>query len=207
MKWWYIKRFIHPALAENYEYIFAIDEDSDPEHIDVPQFLNILRKNKIGIAQPANHKESQRAVHTITHQVLQYAICLNFNALVCLISWCSSNDSSIVGRWTTFVECGAFTVFSSEQYNACVWDFIQEDLTSGWGLDLYWHDYCKKTTGKEVSAVIDKYPQIHRSLETAEKSAKEGRPAYHPWQELESYGHRYPHLQKSQFVNLGNIRE
>jgi hypothetical protein len=72
MKWWYMKRFVHPALAESYEYIFAIDEDSDPEYIDVPKFMDIIRKNKIGIGQPSNHKDSQRAVHQITHQVLQY---------------------------------------------------------------------------------------------------------------------------------------
>jgi hypothetical protein len=112
-----------------------------------------------------------------------------------------------VGRWTTFVECGAFTFFSSEQWNACVWDFIQEDLTSGWGLDLFWHDFCKQKTGREVSAVIDRYPQVHRSFETADKSSKEGRPIYEPWPEIDTYQRRFPGVARSQQQNLGLITD
>jgi hypothetical protein len=69
MKWWYMKRFITPQMAEMYEYVFAIDEDSDPETIDIPAFMNILRTHKIHIAQPA---VTSGYSHQFTAVVKQY---------------------------------------------------------------------------------------------------------------------------------------
>lgn len=70
MKWWYMKRFVTPQVAESYEYIFAIDEDSDPEHIDINGVLEILRTHQIHIAQPALTPVNTN--HGITVQVSQY---------------------------------------------------------------------------------------------------------------------------------------
>lgn len=58
-------------MAEMYEYVLAIDEDSDPELIDISALLSILRTNQIHIAEPAMTQEYS---HIITKQVAQCVV-------------------------------------------------------------------------------------------------------------------------------------
>lgn len=116
-----------------------------------------------------------------------------------------SPDPSIVGRYTDFVECGPFAIVSSEAWSGCVWDVIQEDCASGWGLDLYWHSYCKYKMGIDKSAIIDKYPQIHRSFRTAHASAA-SKPNYDPGAEANAYHQRFNFIKQTEMKTIGFVR-
>lgn len=72
MKWWYMKRFVPPQVANSFEYVFAIDEDSDPSRINIPKFIEILRQHNISIAQPALSLDSGSINHEVTKQQTQY---------------------------------------------------------------------------------------------------------------------------------------
>lgn len=73
MKWWYMKRFVTPQIAETYEYIYAVDEDSNPDEMDVPEFVETLRRHNISIGQPALSPNSGSINHPVTKQQKQYA--------------------------------------------------------------------------------------------------------------------------------------
>ena len=76
MKWWYMKRFVTEQVAASYEYVFAVDEDSDTKLIDVQDFVAILRKNRIAIAQPAMSEHSSSINHGVTQRQTLYDVCL-----------------------------------------------------------------------------------------------------------------------------------
>jgi hypothetical protein len=58
-KWWFAKRFLHPDLAAEYEYIFLWDEDIEVDSFDPIKYLRIVRREGLEISQPALDHRSQ----------------------------------------------------------------------------------------------------------------------------------------------------
>jgi hypothetical protein len=78
MKWWYIKRFVTPAIVDAYEYIWIFDEDVVLDELDPAGYLDIVRKHNIHISQAAAHKDSVRSVHKVTFTP-EFVVILSFN--------------------------------------------------------------------------------------------------------------------------------
>jgi hypothetical protein len=66
MKWWYIKRFVTPALVDAYEYVWFFDEDVVLNELDPPGYLEFIKKHNIHLSQAAAHKDSERSNHKVT---------------------------------------------------------------------------------------------------------------------------------------------
>ncbi|XP_077251867.1 uncharacterized protein LOC143891108 [Tasmannia lanceolata] len=52
-KWWYAKRFLHPDIVAQYEYIFIWDEDLGVEHFNAEEYIKLVKKHGLEISQPA----------------------------------------------------------------------------------------------------------------------------------------------------------
>jgi len=163
MKWWYMKRFLTPAIAMAYEYIFPWDDDvSLTDEFDPSGFVSLLREYDIQMAHPAL-QEGGTTWSIMFQQV-------------------ASKD--VGGRFVNFIECGT-PVFSSALWNSCIWGLLYGDLTSGWGYDLIWYERC----GNPRTAVIDRYPMHHRKSGQASSLPDT---IYNPVREETTMYERYP---------------
>ena len=180
MKWWFIKRFVTPITVEAYDYLWFSDDDAafswNPN-----DFMDILDKFKVELAQPSH---------------LLQPPCSGS-------SWAITHSKSVAqgggehGRWTNFVECGPLVIVERKAWQRCLWNFLQDDLTSGYGLDEMWFDACKPR-----AAVIDKYPMCHKSTQTARSNSKD---LYDPWAEWPEYKRRHPHVSTAPNLPTKNL--
>ncbi|KAG8364036.1 hypothetical protein BUALT_Bualt19G0084400 [Buddleja alternifolia] len=73
-KWWFAKRFLHPDIVAEYEYIFLWDEDLGVEHFHpqrfelrlAPRYLSIVKEEGLEISQPALDPSKSEVHHHIT---------------------------------------------------------------------------------------------------------------------------------------------
>lgn len=148
MKWWFIKRFLTPQLVVSYEFIFIFDDDLDVELFDPMDYLDLVRKYQLHASTPAQAYFSDEKT-SIWKLMMQPK---------------NGNFEKNPVRYTNFIEC-ASPVLSSKSW-PCIWDVLQNDLSSGWGYDLSWYFLCNDIIGKHTG-IVDAVPIIHNSTKTA----------------------------------------
>ncbi|KAF3955806.1 hypothetical protein CMV_019017 [Castanea mollissima] len=152
-KWWYAKRFLHPAIVAPYDYIFIWDEDLGVEHFDAEEYIKLVRKHGLEISQPGlepnngltwqmTKRRGDSEVHKVTEE---------------RPGWC--NDPH-VPPCAGFVEIMA-PVFSRDSWR-CVWHMIQNDLVHGWGLDFALRK-CVEPAHEKIG-VVDSQWIVHQSV-------------------------------------------
>jgi len=110
-KWRLIKKHLTPEKVAAYDYVFMWDDDILPVNFDPVEFVSILRRNRVDIAQASLTTDSY-SFHPIT--------VVHPNA---------------VGRLTNFVEIMC-PVYSSKIWPA-IYPYIEPDVNElGWGYDL-----------------------------------------------------------------------
>jgi len=65
-KWWFAKRFLHPDIVAEYEYIFLWDEDLGVGHFNPQRYLSIVKEEGLEISQPALDTSKSEVHHPIT---------------------------------------------------------------------------------------------------------------------------------------------
>lgn len=65
-KWWFAKRFLHPAIVSIYDYIFLWDEDLGVKNFQPGRYLDIVKSEGFEISQPALDPNSTGIHHRIT---------------------------------------------------------------------------------------------------------------------------------------------
>ncbi|KAA8541696.1 hypothetical protein F0562_022848 [Nyssa sinensis] len=50
---WYAKRFLHPDIVAQYEYVFIWDEDLGVEQFNAEEYIKLVKKHGLEISQPA----------------------------------------------------------------------------------------------------------------------------------------------------------
>lgn len=142
MKWWYVKRFLLPAVVNGgeYSYLLLLDHDVtlSTDGFDPAGFIALLTSYGVLLAQPAHSPDSQT-----THQSLFV-------------------EPELIGMWTDFVECGPLVAFHTSIW-PCVWDLLQADLVVGYGLDMIWGPLC----APHHTAVIHAYTMKHENTKGA----------------------------------------
>jgi len=151
MKWWFIKRFLTPQLVVSYEFIFIWDDDMDVELFDPIAYLDLVRKYQLHLSSPA--QLPLNGEKTSIWNLMMQPENVDFN------------ETPI--RYTNFVEC-ASPVASSKSW-PCLWDVLQNDLSSGWGYDLAWYMLCNDILDRHAG-IVDAVPVIHNSTKTASDS-------------------------------------
>ncbi|KAF2320220.1 hypothetical protein GH714_026076 [Hevea brasiliensis] len=65
-KWWFAKRFLHPDIVAEYDYIFLWDEDLGVENFNPRRYLSIVKDEGLEISQPALDPAKSAVSHPIT---------------------------------------------------------------------------------------------------------------------------------------------
>lgn len=159
-KWWFAKRFLHPDIVADYDFIFLWDEDLGVENFDPARYVSIIREEGLEISQPALDPAKSEVHHPITalqrrgrvHR--QYF--KNRGGKKC-------DGNSTAPPCTGWVEMMA-PVFSRAAWR-CVWYMIQNDLIHAWGLD-YLLGYCAQGDRTLKVGVVDAEYIIHVGIPT-----------------------------------------
>ncbi|XP_024379262.1 uncharacterized protein [Physcomitrium patens] len=126
-KWWYVKRFLHPDVVAQYEYIFIWDEDLDLTHFNARRYLELVEKHGLEVSQPSLDS-SRGTTWAMTRHRGDIEV---HKVTVEHPGWCKD---PLKPPCAGFVEIMA-PVFSRKAWR-CVWYIIQNDLVHGWGLDF-----------------------------------------------------------------------
>ena len=161
MKWWFAKRFLHPALVSDgaYSWVLVLDEDAALEgSFDAEAFFATLERHGARMGQPAHADGSEtsfpflqaktaRAVAQAEGKQWHGANTLDGEAVAGGGAGAADGDAAgPEGRaevlWTTMAECGPAVAFRAADAWPCVWGLLESDLTSGFGYDLVWGTAC-----------------------------------------------------------------
>eukprot|EP00730_Choanoeca_flexa_P015671 TRINITY_DN7247_c0_g5_i1.p1 TRINITY_DN7247_c0_g5~~TRINITY_DN7247_c0_g5_i1.p1 ORF type:complete len:373 (+),score=27.62 TRINITY_DN7247_c0_g5_i1:88-1206(+) len=127
LKMAHYKKHVTPDKVDGYDYFFLVDCDAGLDNFDVETFLTILEEHQPPLAQPSVDHGS------LFDRSSDHRTCRTF-------------PGSHSGRWTSTVEVGPLVSFTAEAWQ-CVYDLVQGDLGSGWGLDYYWCVYARDVCG------------------------------------------------------------
>uniref|UniRef100_A0A2N9IE28 Uncharacterized protein n=1 Tax=Fagus sylvatica TaxID=28930 RepID=A0A2N9IE28_FAGSY len=159
-KWWFAKRFLHPDIVADYDYIFLWDEDLGVENFDPIRYLSIVQEEGLEISQPGLDPVKSELHHPITvrrrrsrvhRRYYKYKGSGRCDA--------QSTDPPCVG----WVEMMA-PVFSKAAWQ-CAWYMVQNDLIHAWGLDRKL-GYCAQGDRMKNVGVVDSEYIVHLGLPT-----------------------------------------
>lgn len=153
-KWWYAKRFMHPDIVDQYNYIFLWDEDLGVEHFHADRYLEIMESEGLEISQPALDPRSLEIHHRITRR---HPRLLAHKSII--TKACTESNKAV--PCTGYVEVMA-PVFTKAAWK-CVWHMIQNDLVHGWGIDFKL-GYCAQGPRSEKVGVIDAEFILHKGI-------------------------------------------
>ncbi|KAI5656998.1 hypothetical protein M9H77_25791 [Catharanthus roseus] len=159
-KWWFAKRFLHPAVVSAYNYIFLWDEDLGVENFNPGRYLEIIKSEGLEISQPALDPNSTGIHHRITIRKRTnkfHRRVYDFRGSV------KCSDASDGPPCAGFVE-GMAPVFSRAAW-LCAWHLIQSDLVHGWGMDMKL-GYCAQGDRTKKVGVVDSEYIVHQSIQT-----------------------------------------
>lgn len=139
-KWQLALRHLAPDAVADYDFIFFWDDDLAVQEFDPLRFAQIMRSNRLAMAQPAIESP-----HGLSHGITRRKSCP--------ASWRFANSPEVipvVGRLTNFVEIMA-PVFSREGWKE-FYGYLDPENRSGWGYDYI-------PLGRK--GVVDVMPVIH----------------------------------------------
>ncbi|XP_041012359.1 uncharacterized protein LOC121255879 isoform X2 [Juglans microcarpa x Juglans regia] len=159
-KWWFAKRFLHPDIVAEYDYLFLWDEDLGVENFDPKRYLSIVQEEGLEISQPALDPVKSELHHPITvrrHKSRVHRRYYKFRGS----GRCDAQSTNppCVG----WVEMMA-PVFSRAAWR-CAWYMIQNDLIHAWGLDKEL-GYCAQGDRTKNVGVVDSEYIVHLGLPT-----------------------------------------
>ncbi|KAK1295556.1 hypothetical protein QJS10_CPA16g00990 [Acorus calamus] len=164
-KWWFAKRFLHPDVVDEYDYIFLWDEDLGVEHFNPVRYLSIVKEEGLEISQPAldtrsivHHPITARGSRSRVHRrMYKYS------------GGGRCYENSTAPPCTGWVEMMA-PVFSRAAWR-CAWYMVQNDLIHAWGLDMKL-GYCAQGDRSKNVGVVDAEYVFHQGIATLGASDK-----------------------------------
>ncbi|KAL6899456.1 hypothetical protein ACP4OV_006205 [Aristida adscensionis] len=162
-KWWFAKRFLHPDVVAEYEFIFLWDEDIEVDDFHPARYVEIARTEGLEVSQPALDRRSQ-IHHAITARPLVPTGDTHRRAQS---TRCNANSKGPpCAGWVEMM----VPVFSRAAWR-CTWELVQNDLIHGWGLD-YKLGYCAKGDRARAVGVVDSEYVLHRGQSMLGDGAK-----------------------------------
>ncbi|XP_057472019.1 uncharacterized protein LOC130760648 isoform X1 [Actinidia eriantha] len=160
-KWWFAKRFLHPDIVAEYDYIFLWDEDLGVEDFNPERYLKIVKGEGLEISQPALDPGKSEVHHQITARGRRSKVHRRFFKSGDAAVRCDKNSTT--PPCTGWIELMA-PVFSRAAWR-CVWYMIQNDLIHAWGLDMQL-GYCAQGDRTKNIGVVDAEYIVHYGLPT-----------------------------------------
>ena len=160
-KWWFAKRFLHPDIVAEYDYIFLWDEDLGVENFHPDKYVSIVKQEGLEISQPALDPKKSEVHHQITARGRRSNIHRR--------TFKASNDGKGCDQSSTAPPCTGWIemmapVFSKSAWR-CVWYMIQNDLIHAWGLDMQL-GYCSQGDRTKNVGVVDAEYIVHYNRPT-----------------------------------------
>lgn len=143
IKWQFMKKYLTPEYCEPYDFIFIWDDDIDPLSFSFHQFIQIMDRNRLELAQPAVSPDSYVNVPLTAAQ------------------------NGITGRFTDYVE-NMVPVFTRKAWNK-YWGIL-ENGRSCWG---WQHSgTCRHACRYRRMGIVDQEPIAHsRPFQSRHSSA------------------------------------
>ncbi|KAJ4966330.1 hypothetical protein NE237_018179 [Protea cynaroides] len=160
-KWWFAKRFLHPDIVAEYNYIFLWDEDLGLKNFHPRRYLSIIKDEGLEISQPALDPTKSEIHHQITVRGRKSRVHRRIYKSKGRGQRC--DDNSTAPPCTGWVEMMA-PVFSRAAWR-CSWFMIQNDLIHAWGLDMQL-GYCAQGNRTKNVGVVDSEYIVHLGLPT-----------------------------------------
>ncbi|GFQ08187.1 hypothetical protein PHJA_002962700 [Phtheirospermum japonicum] len=159
-KWWFAKRFLHPDIVAEYEYILLWDEDLGVEDFHPGRYISIVKDEGLEISQPALDLRKSEVHHPITARRRKSRVHRRYYKFKGS-GRCDGNSTTppCVG----WVEMMA-PVFSRVAWR-CAWYMLQNDLIHAWGLDMQL-GYCAQGDRTMKVGVVDEEYIVHLGLPT-----------------------------------------
>ncbi|CAA2933898.1 uncharacterized protein LOC111375862 isoform X2 [Olea europaea subsp. europaea] len=130
-KMWFAKRFLHPDIVSEYDYIFLWDEDLGVENFIPRRYLSIVRQEGLEISQPALDPRKSKVHHRITARMRGSKFHRRYY---------DSRGGGKCDNNSTGPPCAGWVEMMAPVYSKaawrCAWYMIQNDLIHGWGLDM-----------------------------------------------------------------------
>lgn len=167
-KWWFGKRFLHPDLVDEYDYVFLWDEDIEVDGFDPLRYLDIVRKEGLEISQPALDHRSQ-IHHRLTARTRRGGAVHRRFYKTAGGGRCYGNSTG--PPCTGWVEM-MVPVFSRAAWR-CAWRMIQNELVFAWGLDFKL-GYCAQGDRSKNVGIVDSEYVLHRGIATLGDAAAAG---------------------------------
>ncbi|KAF2293954.1 hypothetical protein GH714_005929 [Hevea brasiliensis] len=136
-KWWFAKRFLHPDIVAEYDYIFLWDEDLGVENFNPRRYLSIVKDERLEISQPALDPAKSAVSHPIT----------------------ARQPKSRVHRGKDYAQLIDSLILNNEQ------SWFWNDLIHAWGLDFQL-GYCAQGDRTKNVGVVDSEYIVHLGLLT-----------------------------------------
>ncbi|KAK7344112.1 hypothetical protein VNO77_13396 [Canavalia gladiata] len=160
-KWWFAKRFLHPDIVAEYDYIFLWDEDLGVDHFHPDKYVSIIKNEGLEISQPALDPKKSEVHHQITARARRSKVHRR--------TYKASNDGKGCNGRSTAPPCTGWIemmapVFSRAAWR-CVWYMIQNDLIHAWGLDMQL-GYCAQGDRTKNVGVVDAEYIVHYNRPT-----------------------------------------
>ncbi|KAK4254481.1 hypothetical protein QN277_009859 [Acacia crassicarpa] len=159
-KWWFAKRFLHPDIVADYNYIFLWDEDIGVENFDPKKYLSIIKEEGLEISQPALDPSKSEVHHPLTVHRRGSKVHRRYYKSK---GRGRCDDQSTSPPCVGWVEMMA-PVFSRNAWR-CAWYMIQNDLIHAWGLDRQL-GYCAQGDRMRNVGVVDSEYIVHLGLPT-----------------------------------------
>ncbi|XP_031383144.1 uncharacterized protein LOC116197214 isoform X2 [Punica granatum] len=159
-KWWFAKRFLHPDIVFEYEYIFLWDEDLGVENFDPVGYLSIVKDEGLEISQPALDPVKSDVHHPITSRQSRSRV---HRRMYKFKGSGRCDSQSTAPPCVGWVEMMA-PVFSKAAWR-CAWHMVQNDLIHAWGLDQLL-GYCAQGDRTRKVGVVDSEYIVHLGLPT-----------------------------------------
>lgn len=144
-RFWYLKRFILPIIAETYEYLWIIDDDAQLNFHPL-EYQCVIKNLSIHLSAPG------RLTGVISHPLTKKDV----------------SFSKKIGRWTDFIETGPIVVASTFAWKY-IHMYLDPSTGTGWGLDLIWcnmiAEYALPLLKRvNVCAILDAFTVDHQSM-------------------------------------------
>ncbi|GJM92065.1 hypothetical protein PR202_ga08492 [Eleusine coracana subsp. coracana] len=161
-KWWFAKRFLHPAVVAEYEYVFLWDEDIEVDGFNPVKYLRVVRREGLEISQPALDRRSQ-IPHRLTARARQGGggdVHRRFYKSTGHVRCYGNSTGPPCTGWVEMM----VPVFSRAAWR-CAWHMVQNDLIYAWGLDFKL-GYCARGDRWRSVGVVDSQYVLHRGIPT-----------------------------------------
>ncbi|XP_051229399.2 uncharacterized protein [Lolium perenne] len=167
-KWWFAKRFLHPDIVAEYDYVFLWDEDVEVDAFDPVRYLDIVNREGLEVSQTALDRRSE-IHHGITARAQLRPGVQGGGDVHRRFCTASALGGGGCDDISSGPPCAGWVEMMVPVFSRAAWrcgqGMVQNDLVHAWGLD-YKLGYCAQGDRTLKVGVVDSEYVLHRGVPT-----------------------------------------